>query len=48
MHRDAFSTYFDFLGVTFRRDGAGRVDGFTMSGPRTWRVGFRRVERGAP
>ena len=48
MHRDAFSTYFDFLGLTFSRDEGGRVDGFTMSGPRTWRVAFRRVERGAP
>lgn len=48
MHRDAFSTYSDFLGLSFTRDGEGRVDGFTLSGPRTWKVVFRRVERPAP
>lgn len=48
MHRDAFSTYFDFLGLTFTRDREGRVEGFTLSGPRTWKVDFRRVERPAP
>lgn len=48
MHRDAFSTYYGFLGITFARDEADRVAGFTMSGGRTWSVGFRRVERPAP
>lgn len=48
MHRDAFSTYYGFLGLTFTRENAGRVDGFTMSGPRSWRVAFRRVDRPAP
>lgn len=48
MHRDAFSIYSDFLELTFTRDGEGRVDGFTLSGPRAWKVAFRRVERPAP
>ena len=48
MHRDAFSTYFDFLGLTFTRDGDGWVEGFTLSSPRAWKVDFRRVERPAP
>jgi len=48
MHRDAFSTYFDFLALTFRRDADGGVDGFTLSGPRTWSVRFRKVDRPAP
>lgn len=48
MHRDAFSIRNGFLGLTFTRNEADRVDGFTLSGPRTWRVAFRRVERPAP
>lgn len=48
MHRNAFSTYSDFLGLTFTRDEEEHVDGFTLSGPRTWKVTFRRVERPAP
>jgi CubicO group peptidase (beta-lactamase class C family) len=48
MHRDAFSAYRGFLGLTFTRDGEDRVDGFTVSGPRTWKVTFRKVERPAP
>ncbi|MFW6206484.1 MAG: hypothetical protein ACOC5J_00955 [Gemmatimonadota bacterium] len=48
MHRDAFSTYFDFLALTFTRDGQGEVDGFTLSGPRAWQLSFRKVEGPAP
>lgn len=48
MHRDAFSIRDGFMGLTFTRDEVDQVDGFTVSGPRTWRVTFRRVERPAP
>ncbi|NIP57134.1 MAG: serine hydrolase, partial [Gemmatimonadetes bacterium] len=48
MQRDAFSVYFDFLALTFTRGEDGRVDGFTLSGPRTWKLRFRRVEKPAP
>lgn len=48
MHLDAFSTYSDFLGLTFTRDEQERVEGFTLSGSRAWKVTFRKVERPGP
>jgi len=44
MHRDAFSFRADLLALTFTRDEGGRVNGLTMSGPRAWKIAFRREE----
>ncbi len=39
-HRDAFTFYFDFMGIRFHRNEDGQVTGFTMSSPRVRKVRF--------